>query len=93
MMTANQEVDVSDGIPAVEMGVALETGPDTVSATVTLEGLGAPYTATAEAWRSNGERDPHVEVELAVSRALTRLEHRIMERIHERIDRSSTDDI
>lgn len=93
METTIQEVDVSDGTPAVEMNVALETKPDTVTATVTLDGLDGPYTATAEAWRSNREPDPHVEVELALSRALARLEHRIMERVHERIDRSATDDI
>lgn len=93
MGTTTQEVDVSVGTPAVEMSVALEAEPDTVSATVTLEGLGTPYTATAEAWRSRREPDPHVEVELAMSRALARLEHRIMERVHERIDRSMTDDV
>ena len=84
---------MTDLPPDVAMDVELETYPETVTATVTLDGLGAPYTVTAEAWRSSKEPDPHIEFELAVSRALNRLEHRIMERVHERIDRSGADDI
>jgi Rv2632c-like len=88
------EVDVSDRTgPTVKMVVALETEPDTVTATVTLDGLETPYAASAEARRSTREPDSHIEVELAVSRALARLQHQIMERVHERINRSATDDI
>ena len=79
--------------PDVEMNISLESHPDTVTATLTLDGLGPSFTATGEAWRSSREPDPHIEYELAMSRALTRLEHRIMERVHQRIDRSTTDDI
>lgn len=93
MGTETLEVDVTDRTPVLEMEVALEEEPDIVTATVTLDGLEMPYTATAEAWRSDREPDPHIEIELALSRALARLEHRIMERVHERIDRSATDDI
>lgn len=73
----------------VAMDLTLEARPDTV----TLDGLGPSMTATGEARRSSRDPDPHIELGLAVSRALIRLEHRIMEGIHEPIDRSSTDDI
>ncbi len=78
--------------PDVAVSVSLDTGPDSVTATVILDGLGSPYTATAEAPRSHRDPIPHIEFELAVSRALSRLQHGIMERIHEQIDRS-TDDV
>ncbi len=77
----------------VAMNLTLEARPDTVTATVTLDGLGPSMTATGEARRSSRDPDPHIELGLAVSRALIRLEHRIMGGIHERIDRSTTDDI
>lgn len=78
--------------PEVTMTVSFEPGPDNVSATVTLDGLGLPYKATADAWRSHRDPEPNIEFALAVSRALSRLQHEIMESIHERIDRT-TDDI
>lgn len=77
----------------VAMDLTLESRPDTVTATVTLDGLGPSMTATGEARRSSRDPNPHIELGLAVSRALIRLEHRIMEGIHDRIDRSTTDDI
>ena len=84
---------MSSRTPDVAMSVSLDSDLETVSATLTLDGLGSPFTATGEAWRSFRDPDPHIEYELALSRALSRLEHRIMERVHERIDRSATDDI
>lgn len=78
--------------PEVAMSVALDPRPDKVLATVRLEGLGMGYQATAEAPRSHHDPVTHIEFELAVSRALARLQHRIMERIHEQIDRA-TDDV
>lgn len=77
--------------PDVTMGIALEAEPDNVTATVTIDGLGPGYEATAAARRSHQDPGTHIEYELAVSRALNRLQHRIMEQIHERIDRSADD--
>ncbi len=77
--------------PYVGMNVALETDPDSVKATVTLDGLGSGYEASAEAPRSHREPDAHIEFELAVSRALSRLQHNLMEQIHEKIDRTADD--
>lgn len=83
---------MSEHAPKVAMRVALREAPDNVTATVAIDGLGPGYEATAEAPRSHQDPDTHIEFELAVSRALNELEHRIMERIHERIDRT-TDDV
>lgn len=83
---------MSEHIPEPAMTVSLKPGPDTVAATVTLDGLGRSFTVTAEAWRSNRAPDLHIVFELALSRALSRLQHEIMESIHQRIDRE-TDDV
>lgn len=82
---------LADRAPDVAMSVALESEPENVTATVTLEGLALSYEATAAAPRSHSEPATHIEFELAVSRALSRLQHRIMEQIHETIDRSADD--
>jgi hypothetical protein len=81
---------VPDGSPELALSVALDSDPDCVTATVTLDGFDSEYEATAMAQRT----DPSTEIEfkLAVSRALSALEHRMMEEIHERIDRV-TDDV
>lgn len=81
-----------DRIPDVAMTVSLVSHPDSVAAAVTLNGFASPYAATAKAPRSRQYPDPHIEYELAVSRALSQLQHNIMEAIHGRVDRS-TDDI
>ena len=81
-----------DRRPDIVMTVSLASDTDSVAATVTLDGFGSAYAATAEAQRSHQNPDPHIEYELAVSRALSRLQHDIMEAIHRRIDRT-TDDI
>ena len=74
------------------MNVTLESLPDKVTATVTLDGLASGYRATADAPRSHPNRTAQIEFELAVSRALSRLHHRMMEGIHEQVDRA-TDDV
>lgn len=83
---------MTEHTPHVAMSVALDSAAETVSATVTIDGLGPGYEATADAPRSHQDPPTDIEFELAVSRALLALEHRIMERVHERIDRS-TDDV
>lgn len=80
-----------DRIPDVAMTVSLASHPDSVAAAVTLVGFGSAYAATAEARRSHQNPDPHIEYELAVSRALSQLQHNIMEAIHGRIDRTADD--
>ncbi len=83
---------MSGRIPKPAMTVSLKPGLETVAATVTLDGIGPSFAVTAEAWRSDRAPDPHIAFELALSRALSRLQHEIMESIHQRIDRA-TDDV
>jgi hypothetical protein len=92
MESAQEEVILAERAPDVAMSVALLSEPDNVKATVTLDGFGSGYEATAEAPRSHQDPATHIEFELAVSRALGLLQCRIMQQIHEQIDRS-TDDI
>ncbi len=91
MEAATPGGDALDRSPDVAMTVSLASHPDSVAATVTLVGFGSDYAATAEARRSHQNPDPHIEYELAVSRALSRLQHDIMEAIHRRIDRTADD--
>ena len=81
-----------DRTPAVAMSVALHPHGDRVSATVTLDGLGAHYEASALAPVSKQQPAAGVEYQLAVSRALSKIQHDLMESVHERIDRT-TDDV
>lgn len=78
--------------PDVAMRVDLEEEPESVTATVTIDGLGPGYEATAAAPRGHQDPGTHIEYQLAISRALNGLQHRMMEQIHEQIDRS-TDDV
>lgn len=91
MGVATEGEMLAEGAPDVAMSVSLESEPENVTATVTLDGLGSSYEATAAASRSHSDPATHIEFELAVSRALSRLQHRIMEQIHEQIDRSADD--
>lgn len=84
---------MSDRIPTVELRVDFDPVADAVNATVTMDGLGPTCTSTGHAPRAVRRPDPELDYELAVSRALSGLEHQIMERVHERIDRATTDDI
>ena len=84
---------MSDRIPSVVLHVDFDPAPDAVNATVTMNGLGATCKATGHAPRAVHHPDPEMDYELAMSRALSALEHQLMERVHQRIDRAATDDI
>jgi Rv2632c-like len=84
---------VSDRIPSVVLHVDFDPTPDAVNATVTMDGLGPTCKATGHAPRAVRRPDPEMDYELAMSRALSALEHQLMERVHQRIDRAATDDI
>lgn len=84
---------MSDPIPSVELHVEFDPAPDAVNATVTMDGLGPTCKATGHAPRAVHHPDAEMDYELAVSRALSALEHQLMERVHERIDRATIDDI